>query len=118
MLFKNIALFTLAAFAVASPVVTDQDLEGLDFADIESTPEDPADIMKFKQMIHDKKCGMLTKKCPQPKQQCNKVTKTVTKTHTKTVTKKQQQQQCKPTKHHQKPSRKSQNKCGGNKGGC
>lgn len=97
MLFKKIALFSLAAVSVASPVITDQDLEGLDFADIEHSPEEPADIMQFKQMIHDKKCGMLTKKCPQPKQQCKTVTKTVTKSHTKTV--QGNQQQCKPTKH-------------------
>ncbi|KAG5366377.1 hypothetical protein CJU89_0801 [Yarrowia sp. B02] len=120
MLFKKIALFSLAAVALASPVVTDQDLEGLDFADIEHSPEEPADIMKFKQMIHDKKCAMLTKKCPQPQQQCHKVTKTVTKTHTKTVQAKQQQ--CKPTQHKKRPTKQynkpQHNKCGSKGSRC
>ncbi|AOW06215.1 hypothetical protein B0I72DRAFT_19634 [Yarrowia lipolytica] len=119
MLFKKIALFTLAAVAVASPVITDEDIEGLDFADIEHSPEEPADIMKFKQMIHDKKCNILTKKCPQPQQKCNKVTKTVTKVHTKTVQAKQQQ--CKPTHYNKRPTKqynKGSNKCGGKGNRC
>lgn len=64
----------------------------------------PADIMKLKQMIHDKKCGKVAKKCPPPAPKCQVVYKTVNKTVTKTV---QPKQECKPTK---------QAKCG--KQGC
>ncbi|KAG5359659.1 hypothetical protein CJU90_5495 [Yarrowia sp. C11] len=65
---------------------------------ITSEAENPADIHKLKQMIHDKKCAKVAHKCPPPPPKCVTVTKTVNKTVTKTAQAKQQchtpQQKC------------------------
>lgn len=99
----NIVFLTLCAVATASAPV-DNIQESVAEPITPQASENPADIMKLKQMIHDKKCGKVAKKCPPPAPKCQVVYKTVNKTVTKTV---QPKQECKPTK---------QAKCG--KQGC
>lgn len=80
--FASVAVASVAEpvadpVAVAEPVITPE-------------AESPADIMKLKQMIHDKKCGKVAHKCPPPAPKCVTVYKTVHNTVTKTQQAKQQ----------------------------
>lgn len=89
MLFKNIALLSLAAFVVANeaaaPVV-----DNVPVANEEHTGENPEDIHKLKDHIHSKKC---------PKPSCQLTTTSVTTNyHTSWATAWETvQKQCAPT---------------------
>ncbi|KAG5361017.1 hypothetical protein CJU89_4119 [Yarrowia sp. B02] len=99
MLFKYIAILSLAAFVVANeaaPIVDNAPVANNEHS------ENPEDIHKLKEKIHSKKC---------PKPDCPKsIFKTTTNYHTNWITKTETvQKQCAPTNHPKK-------KCG--KNGC
>ncbi|KAG5368822.1 hypothetical protein CJU90_1052 [Yarrowia sp. C11] len=100
MLFKNIALLSLAAFAVANKAVPVADNAPV----VTGDSENPEDIHKLKDHIHSKKC---------PKPTCVKSSTTITtNTHTNWVTEtKTVQKKCAPTQ-----AKQPKKNCG--KNGC